>query len=93
MQVCNALTRQKKEEIVADLKEKLQDSVIVFGMRFKGLNVSDLMRRNRVIPPLALCASLERGRSQPWTDMSAAAAVVHASRRWCSTQFAREVAA
>jgi hypothetical protein len=40
MQVRNALTRQRKEEIVADLKEKLEDSVIVFGMRFKGLDVS-----------------------------------------------------
>lgn len=39
-QVCNALTRQRKEEIVADLKEKLENSVIVFGMRFKGLDVS-----------------------------------------------------
>ena len=43
-QVCNALTRQRKEEIVADLKEKLQDSVIVFGMRFKGLDVSERSR-------------------------------------------------
>lgn len=44
MQVCNALTRTRKEEIVADLKEKLQDSVIVFGMRFKGLDVSTSSR-------------------------------------------------
>jgi len=39
-QVCNALTRTRKEEIVADLKSKLEESVIVFGWRFKGLNVS-----------------------------------------------------
>jgi ribosomal protein L10 len=39
-QVCNALTRQRKEEIVADLKEKLENSVVVFGLRFKGLDVS-----------------------------------------------------
>lgn len=40
MQVTNAITRQKKEEIVADLKEKLNNSVIVFGLRYKGLDVS-----------------------------------------------------
>jgi ribosomal protein L10 len=42
MQVTNAITRQKKEEIVADLKEKLNNSVIVFGLRYKGLDVSAL---------------------------------------------------
>ncbi len=36
----NAITREKKEEIVGKLKGKLQDSAIVFGMRFKGLDVS-----------------------------------------------------
>lgn len=40
MQVTNAITRQKKEEIVSDLKEKLNNSVIVFGLRYKGLDVS-----------------------------------------------------
>jgi ribosomal protein L10 len=39
LQVTNAVTRQKKEEIVSTLKEKLDGSVIVFGMRFKGLDV------------------------------------------------------
>lgn len=38
-QVTNAVTRQKKEEIVTNLKQKLDGSVIVFGMRFKGLDV------------------------------------------------------
>lgn len=36
----NAISRQKKEEIVTNLKEKLDGSAIVFGMRFKGLSVS-----------------------------------------------------
>ncbi len=40
MQVTNAITRQKKEQIVSDLKDKLGGSAIVFGMRFKGLDVS-----------------------------------------------------
>ncbi len=40
MQVQNALTREKKEAIVERLKGKLDESVIVFGIRFKGLDVS-----------------------------------------------------
>lgn len=42
LQVTNALTRQKKEQIVTELTGKLENSVIVFGLRFKGLNVSAL---------------------------------------------------
>ena len=41
-QVANAITRKQKEEIVAHVKENLQGSVIVFGMRFKGLDVRGL---------------------------------------------------
>lgn len=40
VQVTSALTRTRKEETVVHLKEKLDDSVIVFGLRHKGLNVS-----------------------------------------------------
>jgi hypothetical protein len=40
-QVTNAITRQKKEDIVTDLKSKLDSSSIVFAMRFKGLDVSN----------------------------------------------------
>jgi len=41
LQVTNAITRQKKEDIVKVLEGKLDDSVIVFGLRVKGLSVSD----------------------------------------------------
>lgn len=43
-QVTSALTRQKKEQIVSDITGKLENSVIVFGLRFKGLNVSAAAR-------------------------------------------------
>jgi hypothetical protein len=39
LQVCNAITRQKKEAIVTEVAGKLESSVIVFGLRFKGLDV------------------------------------------------------
>jgi large subunit ribosomal protein L10 len=39
-QVTAALTRQKKEQIVSEITGKLENSVIVFGLRFKGLDVS-----------------------------------------------------
>lgn len=42
LQVNCAITRQKKEEIVTNLKQKLDSSAIVFGMRFKGLSVGVL---------------------------------------------------
>lgn len=38
-QVCGAITRQKKEQIVTELTSRLEKSVIVFGLRFKGLDV------------------------------------------------------
>lgn len=40
VQVANAITREKKEAIVEQLKGKLDDSVVVFGFRFKSLDVS-----------------------------------------------------
>lgn len=39
-QVTNAITRQKKEQVVEVLKGKLEKSTVVFGLRFKGLDVS-----------------------------------------------------
>lgn len=39
-QVQNALTRQAKEETVAKLEAAFKDSAIVYGMKFKDLNVS-----------------------------------------------------
>ncbi len=38
-QVRNAITRQRKEDTVDLLVEKMQSSSVVFGMRFKGLDV------------------------------------------------------
>jgi hypothetical protein len=46
-QVVAALTRAKKEETVVDLKGKLDDSVVVFGLRYKGLSVSRSGRAGR----------------------------------------------
>lgn len=40
LQVHNAITRQKKEAIVKELQTKLENSVIVFGLRYKNLDVS-----------------------------------------------------
>lgn len=40
VQVQGAITRQKKEAIVTELTGKLEQSAIVFGLRFKGLDVS-----------------------------------------------------
>lgn len=50
LQVTNAITRQKKEEIVSNLKEKLESSVVVFGMRFKGLDVPTVEKFRRGMP-------------------------------------------
>ena len=40
LQVHNALTRKAKEETVEKLEEAFRGSEIVYGMRFKNLNVS-----------------------------------------------------
>jgi len=50
LQVSSALTRQKKEEIVTELTGKLEKSVIVFGLRHKGLSVSTMQKFRRGIP-------------------------------------------
>ena len=39
-QVTNALSRARKEETVETLKSKLNESLVVFGMRHKGMSVS-----------------------------------------------------
>lgn len=50
MQVRNAITRQKKEQIVSTIKEKIQDSVIVFGFRYKGLDVPTVQKFRKGLP-------------------------------------------
>ena len=40
LQVHNALSRAVKEETVEKLEKAFRDSAIVYGMRFKDLNVS-----------------------------------------------------
>lgn len=50
LQVTSALTRQKKEQIVSELTGKLENSVIVFGLRFKGLDVQTLQKFRRGVP-------------------------------------------
>jgi ribosomal protein L10 len=42
-QVHNARTRANKEEVVEQLKGKLEKSIAVYGLRFKGLNVRELV--------------------------------------------------
>ncbi|MEW5306696.1 MAG: hypothetical protein WDW36_009144 [Sanguina aurantia] len=49
-QVVNAITRVKKTQIVTTLKEKLDESSIVFGMRFKGLTVQTVQKFRRGLP-------------------------------------------
>lgn len=50
LQVCNALTRTKKEAVVEDLKARLEKSAVVFGVRFKGLDVAKMEALRRGIP-------------------------------------------
>lgn len=50
LQVRSALTRKKKEEIVSDITGKLENSVIVFGLRYKGLNVQTMQKFRRGVP-------------------------------------------
>jgi len=50
LQVRSAITRQKKEEIVTELTGRLEKSVIVFGLRHKGLNVQTMQKFRRGIP-------------------------------------------
>lgn len=51
LQVTNAISRQKKEEVVSTLKSKLEDSAVVFSMRFKGLNVASIQKFRKGLPP------------------------------------------
>ncbi|GLC40945.1 Plastid ribosomal protein L10, imported to chloroplast, large ribosomal subunit [Pleodorina starrii] len=51
LQVTNAITRQKKEEVVSTLKEKLDKSIVVFGVRFKGLDVPTIQKFRKGLPP------------------------------------------
>uniref|UniRef100_A0A383WCQ7 Uncharacterized protein n=1 Tax=Tetradesmus obliquus TaxID=3088 RepID=A0A383WCQ7_TETOB len=50
LQVQNAITRQKKEEIVKELQGKLEGSVIVFGLRFKNIDVPTMQKFRRGVP-------------------------------------------
>lgn len=50
LQVMNAVSRQKKEAIVKELKGKLDESMVVFGMRHKGLSVSTVQRFRKGLP-------------------------------------------
>lgn len=50
LQVTNAISRQKKEEVVTVLKEKLEGSMMVFGMRFKGLDVATVQKFRKGLP-------------------------------------------
>jgi large subunit ribosomal protein L10 len=53
LQVTNALTKAKKTEIVSNIKSKLDDSAIVFGMRYKGLDVSKMQKLRKNMPESA----------------------------------------
>mmetsp|Transcript_16984 Transcript_16984/g.23771 ORF Transcript_16984/g.23771 Transcript_16984/m.23771 type:complete len:257 (+) Transcript_16984:83-853(+) len=48
--VTNALSRQKKEETVADLKQKLEKSSLVFGMNFNGFTVKQVEGLRKKLP-------------------------------------------
>ncbi|GAX79238.1 hypothetical protein CEUSTIGMA_g6678.t1 [Chlamydomonas eustigma] len=50
LQVCNAVSRKKKAEIVTNLKEKLNESLIVFGLRHKGLSVATVQKFRKSMP-------------------------------------------
>ena len=42
LQVTNAITRQKKEMIVANINEHLESSTFAMGMRFQGVSVAEM---------------------------------------------------
>eukprot|EP00879_Flechtneria_rotunda_P032716 GHRR01035995.1.p1 GENE.GHRR01035995.1~~GHRR01035995.1.p1 ORF type:complete len:178 (-),score=45.23 GHRR01035995.1:3-536(-) len=50
LQITNAITRQKKEVVVKELQDKLENSVIVFGMRFKGIDVPSMQKFRKGVP-------------------------------------------
>lgn len=43
MQVTNAITRKKKEEIVDQLSSLMEQSIVMFGVRHKGVKVGWLL--------------------------------------------------
>jgi len=50
LQVTAAITRQKKEQIVSDLKQSLDSSLIVFSSRFKGVDVPTMQKMRKTMP-------------------------------------------
>ncbi|KAG2445317.1 hypothetical protein HYH02_008783 [Chlamydomonas schloesseri] len=50
LQVTNAISRQKKEQVVEVLKGKLEKSTVVFGLRFKGLDVPTVQKFRKILP-------------------------------------------
>lgn len=48
--VSNALTRERKEETVKKLTGQLEKSTVVFGMRFKGLDVASIQKFRKGLP-------------------------------------------
>lgn len=50
LQITAAISRAKKEEVVLNLKGRLDDSIIVFGFRYKGLPVSTMQKFRKGLP-------------------------------------------
>lgn len=50
LQVSNAITREKKGQIVTTLKESMDRSVIVFGLRYKNMSVATMQKLRRDLP-------------------------------------------
>lgn len=50
LQVQSALSRQRKEETVAQLEELLQKSAVVVGLRYQGLTVKQIQEFRRSLP-------------------------------------------
>eukprot|EP00468_Gymnochlora_sp_CCMP2014_P004395 CAMPEP_0167754690 /NCGR_PEP_ID=MMETSP0110_2-20121227/8410_1 /TAXON_ID=629695 /ORGANISM="Gymnochlora sp., Strain CCMP2014" /LENGTH=261 /DNA_ID=CAMNT_0007640597 /DNA_START=48 /DNA_END=833 /DNA_ORIENTATION=- len=48
--ISNALSRQRKEETVAVLKENLEQSSLVFGMRYAGISVKQMEELRKKLP-------------------------------------------
>ena len=51
LQVENALTRARKEQIVAKLEKAFEGSAVVFGMHYKGLSVKKQEKLRHSLPP------------------------------------------
>lgn len=50
-QVNAAISRSKKEEIVAEITQRLSDCSLVYGLRYKGVSVGRLESLRRDLPP------------------------------------------